>query len=164
VSAAPSGARAVAAAVADPEMPFLTLADLGVLRDVVVGQSGTVVTVTPTYSGCPAITEMKRDLHRNLTAAGYGPVEIRTALSPPWSSDWITAEGRQKLRAAGIEPPLPRHDGSVAVRVIAKREQVACPRCGSPTTVEISHFGPTPCTALRRCQACDEPFQHVKAI
>lgn len=162
-------AWAVAAAVRDPELPFLTLADLGILRHVeavAAGGSGTVVTVTPTYAGCPAITEIKRELHDRLTAAGLGPVEIRTALVPPWSSGWITAEGREKLRAAGVAPPVPveQTDGPVPVSLVPKAVAVACPQCGSRDTVGVSAFGPTPCTALRRCRECREPFEHVKAV
>jgi ring-1,2-phenylacetyl-CoA epoxidase subunit PaaD len=163
-----AGARAwaVAAAVRDPELPFLTLADLGILRHVASGGAGTVVTVTPTYAGCPAITELKRELHDRLTAAGLGPVEIRTALAPPWSSEWITAEGREKLRGAGVAPPAPveRVDGTVPVSLVPRPVAVACPQCGSQDTVGVSAFGPTPCTALRRCRECREPFEHVKAI
>ena len=101
-------ARQVAETATDPELPMLTLADLGVLRDVeVTGEDAAVVTLTPTYSGCPAIAEMRADLHRRLTAAGYRHVEVRTALDPPWSSDWITEHGRAKLAEHGISPPGP---------------------------------------------------------
>ncbi|HEY8340291.1 MAG TPA: 1,2-phenylacetyl-CoA epoxidase subunit PaaD [Egibacteraceae bacterium] len=160
-------ARAIAASVTDPELPQLTLADLGVLRDVRVSDDGTVVvSITPTYSGCPAMEVMRRDLRAALLDAGYPQVEVRTVLSPPWSSDWITPEGRRKLAAAGIAPPgpAPRRSGPVLVQLGPPRQTVACPQCGSPDTTEISRFSGTACKALRRCEACHEPFEHVKEL
>lgn len=162
-------ARAVAASVTDPELPVLTIADLGVLRDVEV--TGTdaggrvVVTLTPTYSGCPALEVMRRDVRARLRAAGFADVEIRTALDPPWSSDWISAEGRRKLAASGIAPPgeAPAR-GPVPVTLRRRRPAVACPVCGSADTVELSAFGATACKDLWRCRACAEPFEHIKEI
>lgn len=164
---APTTAADVVAQVADPEMPMLTLVDLGVVRSVTEGDSvdGVVVTLTPTYSGCPAVEVMREDVAARLHAAGYERVEVRTVLSPAWSTDWITDEGRAKLAAHGIAPPGPavRHAGPVPLTLGPPRG-VRCPQCGSPDTVELSHFGPTPCTALRRCRACAEPFQEMKAL
>lgn len=172
-------AERVAATVTDPELPMLTLADLGVLRDVRVrggedgGAAGTVVaTITPTYSGCPAMTEMRHDLHRALRDAGFHDVRIETALSPPWSSDWITERGRAKLADVGISPPgtAPRTGrGPVPLTLRAPgggpaESSVRCPRCGSADTELTSTFGPTACRALWRCRACAEPFEHVKEI
>ncbi len=157
----------VAAGVADPEIADLTIADLGILRGTDERDGTVVVTVTPTFSGCPAMTEMRRDLMRRLSGAGLGPVEIRTALSPPWTSDWITAEGRAKLAAAGISPPGPAPDPapeSVPVALVATPRRVACPRCGSGDTAELSHFGATACRSLYRCRACREPFEHMREI
>lgn len=180
-------ARAVAASVTDPELPVLTIADLGVLRDVEVtgpgeaagtgtraaaaGSSGmgerVVVTLTPTYSGCPALEVMRRDVRARLREEGFADVEIRTALDPPWSSDWISAEGRRKLAASGIAPPgdaPARGPGPVPVTLARRRPVVACPVCGSADTVELSAFGATACKDLWRCRACAEPFEHIKEI
>jgi ring-1,2-phenylacetyl-CoA epoxidase subunit PaaD len=165
VSAA--GAAAVAAAVTDPELPMLTLADLGILRDVRESGSGVVVTITPTYSGCPAMAAIRDDLRAALRGAGYDPVEVRTVLSPPWTTDWITPAGRDKLTAAGIAPPGPaprRAPGHVPLTLQPNRPPVRCPRCGHAGTERISAFGATACRELRRCPACREPFEHVKDI
>lgn len=160
-------ARAVVATVVDPEMPMLSLDDLGVVRAVEADERGGVrVTITPTYSGCPAIEVMREDLRTALVGAGYVTVEVRTVFSPPWSTDWISAAGRRKLAEHGIAPPGPagvrRPVGPVPLSLHPPAVTVHCPRCGSPATDELSRFGPTPCTALRRCTACREPFEHVK--
>ena len=162
-----AAARAVAAAVPDPELPMVTVADLGILRDVAAEGDGLVVTITPTYSGCPALHEIARDLRRRLAASGYAEVTVRTALAPAWSSDWITAEGRRKLSAAGIAPPhaAPDRSGPVPLTLSVKeREPVACPRCGSAITTQTAAFGATACKALFRCESCREPFEYVKEI
>ncbi|MGY1604220.1 1,2-phenylacetyl-CoA epoxidase subunit PaaD [Geodermatophilus sp. SYSU D00815] len=160
-------ARAVAETVTDPELPMLTLADLGVLRDVRVEDGTVVVEITPTYSGCPAMGVMRADLVHALHAAGFPDVDVRTVLSPAWTTDWITDEGRRKLAAGGIAPPgrAPvRGAGPVPLRLGPTRRTAACPQCGSGDTVELSEFGATACKALRRCRACGEPFEHVKEI
>ena len=161
-------ARAVAATVTDPELPMLTLHDLGVLRGVHLQDDGTViVAITPTYSGCPAMAEMRADLTRALHAQGFPNVEVRTVLSPPWTTDDITAHGREVLAEHGIAPPGPaprRARGPVPLTLGAPRTQVPCPQCGSHDTVETSRFGSTACKALYRCRACAEPFEHLKAI
>jgi ring-1,2-phenylacetyl-CoA epoxidase subunit PaaD len=149
-------------------MPMLTLGDLGVVRQVEVDGDTVTVTITPTYSGCPALEEMRNDLRSSLHGAGYGRVEVRTVLSPPWSTDWISAAGRRKLAEAGIAPPDrvgPRPAGPIPLTLsTAASPAVPCPHCGAPVTAELSRFGPTACTALRRCLSCREPFEHLKAI
>ncbi|WP_285779459.1 1,2-phenylacetyl-CoA epoxidase subunit PaaD [Microtetraspora sp. NBRC 13810] len=161
-------AQRVAEAVPDPELPMLTLADLGILRGVEEAGAGrVVVTITPTYSGCPAIGAIRADLSARLREAGYDEVEIRTALSPAWTSDWISETGRRKLSAAGIAPPgaAPvRRSGPVPLTLGPVRRRVSCPRCGSAETEEVSGFGATACKALWRCRACAEPFERVKEI
>ena len=160
--------RAVAETVTDPELPMLTLADLGVLRDVRTEDDGTVVVdITPTYSGCPAMGVMRADLLRALHAAGFADVEVRTVLSPAWSTDWISEDGRRKLAEGGIAPPgkAPvRSPGPVPLQLGPTRRTAACPVCGSPDTEELSEFSATACKALRRCLSCREPFEHVKEI
>ena len=159
-------AREIAAAVPDPELPMVTVADLGILRDVAAEDGRVVVTITPTYSGCPALREIAHDLRHRLSRAGFAEVTVRTALAPAWSSDWITAEGRRKLRAAGIAPPRagPGREAPVPLTLTARREPVACPRCGSRDTTQTAAFGATACKALFRCEACREPFEYVKEI
>jgi len=162
-----AGAYEVAAGVVDPELPPLTLADLGVLRSVVEdADGGVVVEITPTYSGCPALDAMHDDLVRVLRAAGYGPVEVRVSLSPPWSSDMITERGRALLREHGVSPPGPARPagGPVPLSLAPTRRVLTCPRCGADDARLTSEFGPTACTALYVCSACGEPFQHVKEI
>ncbi|MFI6007757.1 1,2-phenylacetyl-CoA epoxidase subunit PaaD [Streptomyces sp. NPDC051243] len=160
-------ARHLAEHVPDPELPMLTLADLGVLRGVELTEDGTVVaSLTPTYSGCPAMAEMRADVAARLRDAGYPRVEIRTVLDPPWTSDWITPAGRRKLAEHGIAPPgpAPRGGGPVPLVLSPTRHAVSCPRCGSADTEETSRFAATSCKALWRCRACREPFEYVKEI
>jgi ring-1,2-phenylacetyl-CoA epoxidase subunit PaaD len=152
----------VAAAVPDPEVPVLTIGDLGVLRDVTVDEGGRVeVTVTPTYSGCPAMDAIRTDLVSALADAGYRDVAVRTVLAPAWTTDWMTDEGRRKLAEYGIAPPLGRTppSGPVAVSL-----SVRCPQCGSPETRELSRFGSTACKSLWSCTSCLEPFDHFKTL
>jgi ring-1,2-phenylacetyl-CoA epoxidase subunit PaaD len=161
-------ARTVAAAVADPEMPMLTLVDLGVLRSIDRDADGTVVvTIAPTYSGCPAMATMRADLEHALADAGFTDVDVRTVLTPAWSSNWITETGRRKLADHGIAPPGPariHHDGPVALTLTARRPVVHCPLCGSGDTERTSEFGTTACKSLHRCRSCSEPFDRVKEI
>ena len=134
----------VLVSVPDPEIPVLSIVDLGIVRAVETDR----VVITPTYTGCPATEVIARDIRAALDAAGYRGVRIETILSPPWTTDWISPEGRDKLRAYGIAPPT--------------RRAVACPQCGSSQTEEISRFGSTPCKALWRCRDCREPFDLFK--
>ena len=158
-------AREIAALVSDPEMPMLTLEDLGVLRSVALEDDVVVVTITPTYSGCPAMATMRDDLVHRLEHHGLRAV-VRVSLTPAWSSDWITPEGRQALAEHGLSAPLtaPRSTGPVALSLIPTRRDLSCPRCGSDRVELTSEFGPTACTAMYRCAACLEPFEHVKEI
>jgi ring-1,2-phenylacetyl-CoA epoxidase subunit PaaD len=158
-------AESVVATVVDPEMPMLTLRDLGEVDG--PAHDEVRVRITPTYSGCPAVAEMRADLAAALEGAGFGRVEVRTVFSPPWSTDWISSDGRRKLAEAGIAPPDrvgPRGAGPVPLSLAAPSTAVRCPNCGAPATEELSRFGPTACTALRRCPSCLEPFEHMKEI
>ena len=150
--------RAAVAAVADPELPVVTIEDLGILRDVSLVDGRASVAITPTYSGCPAMDEIRHDIRARLAAVGVSDVDIRTELSPPWTTEAITPAGRAKLDAAGIAPPGPR----VAGEPVALRLSVRCPRCGSPDTEELSRFAATACLSLWRCRSCREPFDRVK--
>ena len=125
-----------------------------------------VVTITPTYSGCPAVATMRDDLVHRLHAAGFPQVRVKVSLAPAWSTDWITPRGRAALREHGISPPgpAPRRDGPVPLTLAPVRRLVHCPRCGAADVEVTSEFGPTACTALYRCRACLEPFEHVKEI
>lgn len=156
----------IAGQVPDPELPFLTLADLGILRGVEEQPDGSVVvTVTPTYSGCPAIREILHDVQRRLAAAGVA-AEVRTVLRPAWTTDWVSAAGRHKLAEAGIAPPgpAPRTDGPVLLTLDPPVRPVRCPRCGSSDTEETARFSATACKSLHRCRSCREPFEHVKEL
>jgi ring-1,2-phenylacetyl-CoA epoxidase subunit PaaD len=160
-------ARAVAETVTDPELPMLTLADLGILRDVRTERGTVVVEITPTYTGCPAMGVMRADLVQALREAGYPEVDVRTVLAPPWSTDWISSDGRRKLAEAGIAPPgsAPiRPSGPVPLQLGPTVRAVTCPLCGSADTEELSPFGATACKDLHRCRGCGEPFEHVKEL
>ena len=153
----------IAAGTPDPELPVVTVADLGILRDVEETDGAVVVTITPTYSGCPAMREIATDVRRRLADAGYARVQVRTRLAPAWSSEWITADGRGKLAAAGLAPPTGLASSGQPVALTLSRP-VPCPHCGSRRTIRTAAFGPTSCTALYRCEECREPFQYVKDI
>ncbi|MFG1776728.1 1,2-phenylacetyl-CoA epoxidase subunit PaaD [Micromonospora sp. NPDC049048] len=154
--------REAVAAVVDPEIRVVTIDDLGILRavdeDPATGR--VVVTITPTYTGCPAMDVIRADIRRALAAVGRSDAEVRTVYSPAWSTDWISEAGRAKLAAAGIAPPSPVRADNVVPLTIAVR----CPRCGSPETEQVSRFGSTACKALWRCRSCREPFDHLKAL
>lgn len=166
-------AYAAAAAVVDPEIRVITIADLGILRDVATAADGSVtVTITPTYSGCPAMDVIRADVAAAVRAAGHPEVLIRTVYQPAWSTDMISAVGRQKLREAGIAPPGPVVGGLVAppgarrlpLLLAGPTASPDCPRCGGPDVEEISRFGSTACKSLWRCNRCAEPFDHIKAF
>lgn len=156
--------------VPDPEIPVISLVDLGIVRGVAWDGDTLVVTVTPTYSGCPATSVINIDIEAALRGRGIEKLRLERSLSPPWTTDWISAEGREKLRAYGIAPPV---DGTAADGRIVRRIErlasgsnlaIACPRCGSARTERISNFGSTPCKASWRCTACLEPFDYFKCI
>lgn len=158
------------AQVPDPEIPVISLTDLGIIRDIAWRDDTLVVTVTPTYSGCPATTVINLDIEAALAEKGVDKVRLERQLSPAWTTDWISAEGREKLRDYGIAPPV---DGTAADGVLMKRIDrlsgcsnltIGCPRCGSTNTEKISQFGSTPCKASYRCTDCLEPFDYFKCI
>ncbi|MFC9983565.1 1,2-phenylacetyl-CoA epoxidase subunit PaaD [Microbacterium keratanolyticum] len=150
----------IAAAVPDPEVPVLTIEDLGVLRAVTLDGDRVQVDITPTYSGCPAMDTIRDDVVLALTAAGFDDVEVRLVLSPAWTTDWMSDAGKQKLTSYGIAPPTGR--AAVASGPIRLALSVRCPQCGSLDTREVSRFGSTSCKALYECRACLEPFDHFK--
>jgi ring-1,2-phenylacetyl-CoA epoxidase subunit PaaD len=157
-------ARIAAAQVTDPEMPMLTLEDLGVLKSVEIEDGVVAATITPTYLGCPALVTMRDDLVQQLNQAGFEQVEVRTVLDPPWSSDWISERGRQALRDHGLSPPGAASGRPLLIALGPTRRNLACPRCGSARVHLTSEFGATACKALYRCEDCLEPFEHMKEI
>ncbi|MEO8262224.1 MAG: 1,2-phenylacetyl-CoA epoxidase subunit PaaD [Pseudolysinimonas sp.] len=150
----------IAATVVDPEIPVLTIEDLGVLRSVREDGDRVRVELTPTYSGCPAIDAMRDDVRSALEGAGYRDVEVRMVLSPAWTTDWMTAAGKRKLTEYGITPP----NGHATTGRTALRMAVKCPRCDSLDTREVARFGSTSCKALYECNACLEPFDFFKVL
>ena len=153
-------AWAVLDGVPDPEVPVLSLRDLGIVRDVLDDGDTMEVVLTPTYSGCPATEVIAQSVHDAMAAAGLGPVKVSHRLAPAWTTDWISEAGKRKLNDYGIAPP-----GAVEQQTIRLRPRnVACPRCGSLDTERLSAFGATACKAMHRCLACREPFEHFKPI
>lgn len=154
--------RAAVAAVPDPELPVVSIAELGILRGVERVDGQVLVTITPTYSGCPAVEAIAADIRAVGAGLGIPDIAVRTVLAPPWTTDWITDSGRRKLAAHGIAPPGPaaRAGGPVPLQLGAVR----CPQCGSPDTTETSRFSSTACKALYTCRSCREPFEHLKAL
>lgn len=150
----------VAAAVVDPEIPVLSIADLGVLRDVRVVNGTVEVDITPTYSGCPAMNMIALNVEMALIHGGFGAPRVKTVLSPAWTTDWMTEQGKKTLAAYGIAPP----EGKASRRALFGEEHVTCPQCHSRDTQRISEFGSTACKALWRCRACAEPFDYFKCI
>jgi ring-1,2-phenylacetyl-CoA epoxidase subunit PaaD len=151
--------------VLDPEVPALSLVDLGIVREVTALEQGLQVVLTPTYSGCPATEVIEQSVVDALGEAGLGPVTVITRRAPAWTTDWISEDGKRKLREYGIAPPGPVDTAEgVAIRIVRKAAAVACPRCGSEYTERLSAFGSTACKALYRCVSCREPFEHFKPI
>ena len=151
-------------AVPDPEIPVITIDQLGVIREIERVGAGLRVTITPTYSGCPAMKVMEDDVRAVGRRLGV-PVEVVTRLSPAWTTDWMHEEGRENLRRFGIAPPTgERAHATGPVGLTLQKRQVTCPLCGSADTEEVSRFGSTACKALRRCRSCREPFDEFKTI
>ena len=162
-------AWAVLDRVPDPEVPALSVRDLGIVRDVVCAEDGTEVVLTPTYSGCPATEVISDSVRQALQDAGFGPVTVTLRRAPAWTTDWISDAGRRKLREYGIAPPGPVEEatgswtgGAAPIRI--RPRGIDCPRCGSANTERLSAFGSTACKAMYRCLACREPFEHFKPI
>jgi ring-1,2-phenylacetyl-CoA epoxidase subunit PaaD len=146
--------------VKDPEIPVISVVELGVIRDVAIDDRAVVVTMTPTFAGCPALHVMQAEVAERIRRLGAERVEVRLALSPPWTTDWITEEAREKLRAFGLAPP-PRHGGLIQIIL---SQAAACPYCGSTNTSVKNTFGPTLCRAIYYCANCQQPFEQFKAL
>lgn len=155
----------IAATVCDPEIPVLTIEDLGILRNVEVAETGKVtVTITPTYSGCPAMDAIRDDLKAAFAKEGYEDVQVDLVLAPAWTTDWMTAEGKAKLQEYGIAPPSGMSDAARHAGPIRLKMAVKCPQCASLNTKELTRFGSTSCKALYVCQDCKEPFDYFKVL
>jgi ring-1,2-phenylacetyl-CoA epoxidase subunit PaaD len=160
-AATPKSVRALLDTVPDPEIPVLSVIDLGIVRDVKIGTDGVEVSVAPTYTGCPATEVIERLIVEKLESSGVGEISIKRVLSPPWTTDWLTESGRRKLRSYGIAPPA----GSASKRSLtAPALAIRCPRCSAGDTTRVSEFGSTPCKASYKCNECLEPFEYFKCI
>lgn len=158
-------AWAVLDAVPDPEVPAISVRELGIVREVLDHGGSMEIVLTPTYSGCPATEVIERCVIDAIDAAGLGPARVTMRRAPAWTTDWISEDGKRKLRDYGIAPPGPAADGTATIRIVGRRPgAVPCPRCGSARTERLSAFGATACKALYRCVACLEPFEHFKPI
>ncbi len=167
LSSREQAAWAVLHGVPDPEVPVLSVCDLGIVRELTIDDAGTRVVLTPTYSGCPATEVIAASVRDALLAAGLGPVTLTQRLAPAWTTDWISSDGRRKLHEYGIAPPsgsAAAESISIGARIGIRPRNVACPRCGSLQTERLSTFGSTACKALHRCLDCREPFEHFKPI
>jgi ring-1,2-phenylacetyl-CoA epoxidase subunit PaaD len=150
-------------AVKDPEVPVLSIVELGIVRDAVADEKGVVVTITPTYSGCPAMHEIEQEIRRALAKRGLGTIEVRTTYTPAWTTDWIGEEARAKLEAYGIAPPS-RHESTELIPLRRRAAAVRCPYCKSLTTERQSEFGSTACKSIWVCRDCRQPFEEFKRI
>lgn len=152
----------IAAKVVDPEVPVLTVTDLGVVRNIIRNGDAIEISITPTYSGCPAMDMISDELKRAFRENGFENISVKTVLSPPWTTDWISDEAKEKLRRYGIAPP--EHSTADKSALLGQPKTVKCPRCGSTHTEMVSHFGSTACKALWKCNDCKEPFDYFKCI
>ncbi|MHB1073533.1 MAG: 1,2-phenylacetyl-CoA epoxidase subunit PaaD [Gemmatimonadaceae bacterium] len=150
--------------VKDPEVPVVSVVELGVVRDAEATDAGVTVKLTPTYSGCPAMREIEQGIVQALEAQGLGPVTVKTVYQPAWTTDWITSEAKRKLEAYGIAPPGPAARDDDLVPLLRRAEVVRCPYCTSGDTGLRSEFGSTSCKSIRFCNACHQPFEQFKAI
>ena len=150
--------------VPDPEIPVVSVVDLGIVRDVAWDGETLIVTVTPTYSGCPATAVIALEIGEAIRGKGVKEVEIKTQISPAWTTDWITEEAREKLKEYGIAPPVVENGGAACAGMMKASAVVECPHCGSSDTAEVSRFGSTPCKASWRCNDCLEPFDYFKSF
>ena len=156
-----SSIRAILENVVDPEIPVLTIDDLGIIRDIRIDEQGKIeVVITPTYSGCPAMDMIEVNIKATLQEHGYNDIKVTTILSPPWTTDWISEEGKKKLKAYGIAPPVGKSADKSAL--FAEPKKIECPQCGSMNTELVSQFGSTACKALYKCLDCREPFDYFK--
>ena len=146
--------------VPDPEIPVVSLVEMGVIRDVEIGPAGVTVTMTPTFSGCPALLAMEADIKSKLQEIGIEHIEVRNTFEPPWTSEWITPAAREKLKGIGLAPP-PHHDGNFELVILNAAE---CPYCGSVDTIMQNSFGPTPCRMIFTCNSCTQPFEQFKPL
>ena len=153
--------RAILETVPDPEVPVLSINDLGILRDIKINDGQIEVVVTPTYSGCPAMDVIRTNIRMVLLEHGYDNVLVSTVYSPAWTTDWMTEQGKQKLKAYGIAPPNPKQQ-VCNTRLFAEEEAIQCPHCNSYNTRRVSEFGSTACKSLYQCNACQEPFEYFK--
>lgn len=156
-------AQAALSEIADPEIPLISITELGIVRGVVVVDDRVSVTLTPTYSGCPAMAAITEDVRAKLRETGFSEVEVKTVLAPAWTTDWIAPEAHARLRASGIAPPHTVRDGDTH-RIRLFTRAVECPRCDSKSTERLSEFGSTACKAMYRCTVCQEPFDFFKPI
>jgi ring-1,2-phenylacetyl-CoA epoxidase subunit PaaD len=146
--------------VKDPEIPVVSLVEMGIVRDVKIGADSVTIVITPTFSACPALQVMKQDIVDRLTAAGIEGVQVKVVYTPPWTTDWISTEAREKMRAFGLAP-APQHGGSFEVRLL---DEMTCPYCGSHNTSIRNSFGSTPCRMIYYCNACQQPFEQMKPL
>lgn len=153
--------RSILETVADPEIPVLSIIDLGILRDVRIKNREIEVVITPTYSGCPAMDVIRRQIRTVLLEHGFKNVLITTVIAPAWTTDWMTEEGKEKLKAYGIAPPNPKQQ-VCNIKLFAEEEAIQCPHCNSYNTRRVSEFGATACKAMYQCNACHEPFEYFK--
>jgi len=156
--------RALLESVPDPEIPVLSVMDLGIVRDITITSRGTEVSVAPTYTGCPATEVIEQMIVAKLEQNGVPGVTIRRVLSPPWTTDWLSDAGRRKLRQYGIAPPVPSVGQAGKRSLLGPRTVVRCPRCATGHTTRVSEFGSTPCKASYKCNECLEPFEYFKCI